>query len=102
MLEVFKPALSSPLRSAGAAALHPVTLTDLRKAGSVIGWRQETMGAVMVVEEQDTEQTVIDHGQPRPTSLPQSGQRAKPHLQKTRTTLLCDGRQRDTFSDMSP
>lgn len=62
MLGVFKPTLSTPLQSAGAAALHPLTLTDLRKAGSVIGWRQETMGvAVMVVEEQDTEQTVINH-----------------------------------------
>lgn len=44
MREVFEAALWSPLRSAGAAALHPVTLTDLRKAVSVIGWRQETMG----------------------------------------------------------
>lgn len=60
------------------------------------------MGAVMAAEEQDTEQTVIDHGQRRPTSLPLSGQRAGPHLQKARTTLLCDGRQRDTFSAMSP
>lgn len=44
MLEALKPTLSAPMQSAGAAALYPLTLTDLRKAGSVIGWRQETMG----------------------------------------------------------
>lgn len=105
MLEVLKPTLSTPLQSAGAAALHPLTLTDLRKAGSVIGWRQETMEAVMVVEEQDTEQTVIDYWAAQNTlsatgSSPKDSDHFVVGLTATAHSFYHERKKRKTFANL--